>query len=320
MRMKKVILGIIKLIIFQAAIMGSLILVDWLFMPLWLTDTIAFALLGIGSILFIVAGVFRSKAKGQNNENVQRDAEVKPRVHKTNKRKTVLVAAFTFAIVSAVLFVGVTCFHRKPVIETVPENVVEFGEKYPEAREYVQDFMELKDVDFDMDVTADMSEKKIPLFIQWDKRWGYRDYGGNYIGVAGCGPSCVAMVACGLKQDSSINPYVVGNYAAEQGLYTYGQGTSWDIMTTGAEHYGLTVYDGSVSAQYIRDNLSDDSPMICSMKPGDFTYTGHFIVLTGIDDNGLVVVNDPNSPKNSAKKWDVDTLVSQMKSVWMYRL
>ena len=92
---------------------------------------------------------------------------------------------------------GITCFHRKPVIETVPENVVEFGEKYPEAREYVQDFMELKDVDFDMDVTTDMSQKRIPLFIQWDKRWGYRDYGGNYIGAAGCGPTCVAMVACG---------------------------------------------------------------------------------------------------------------------------
>ena len=300
--------------------MGSLILVDWLFMPLWLTDTIAFVLLGIGSVLFIVAGILRSKARGKNKENIKCSIRNKQSVNRAKKSKPIIKVALAFAMIIAILYVGFTCFHRKPVIETVPENVVEFGEKYPEAREYVQDFMELKDVDFDMDVTADMSEKKIPLFIQWDKRWGYRDYGGNYIGVAGCGPSCVAMVACGLKQDSSINPYVVGNYAAEQGLYTYGQGTSWDIMTTGAEHYGLTVYDGSVSAQYIRDNLSDDSPMICSMKPGDFTYTGHFIVLTGIDENGLVVVNDPNSPKNSAKKWDVDALVSQMKSVWMYRL
>ncbi|MCR5100477.1 MAG: hypothetical protein K6B41_03875 [Butyrivibrio sp.] len=60
--------------------------------------------------------------------------------------------------------------------------------------------------------------------------------------------------------------------------------------------------------------------MICSMKPGDFTYTGHFIVLTDIDEDGLVTVNNPNSPMNSAQKWDVDTLVSQMKCVWMYEL
>ena len=39
-----------------------------------------------------------------------------------------------------------------------------------------------------------------------------------------------------------------------------------------------------------------------------------------IDEKGLVTVNDPNSPKNSSKKWDVDKLVSQMKSIWMYRL
>jgi hypothetical protein len=54
------------------------------------------------------------------------------------------------------------------------------------------------------------------------------------------------------------------------------------------------------------------------MKPGDFTYTGHFIVLTGIDEDGLIIVNDPNSPTNSSKHWEVGTLVSQMKSIWKY--
>jgi hypothetical protein len=39
-----------------------------------------------------------------------------------------------------------------------------------------------------------------------------------------------------------------------------------------------------------------------------------------IDEKGLVTVNDSNSPKNSSKKWDVDKLVSQMKSIWMNRL
>jgi hypothetical protein len=56
------------------------------------------------------------------------------------------------------------------------------------------------------------------------------------------------------------------------------------------------------------------------MSPGDFTKTGHFIVLTGIDSNGKIIVNDPNSPKNSNKHWDVNTLVSQMKGVWKYNI
>ncbi|MDC7280633.1 C39 family peptidase [Butyrivibrio fibrisolvens] len=59
-------------------------------------------------------------------------------------------------------------------------------------------------------------------------------------------------------------------------------------------------------------------PLICSMTPGDFTKTGHFIVLTGVTDDGQIIVNDPNSPKNSKKHWDVDILVSQMKSIWKY--
>ena len=54
------------------------------------------------------------------------------------------------------------------------------------------------------------------------------------------------------------------------------------------------------------------------MKPGDFTKGGHFIVLTGFDENGKVVVNDPNSRINSDKHCDVDVLVSQMKGIWKY--
>ncbi|MCD8152609.1 MAG: C39 family peptidase [Clostridiales bacterium] len=39
------------------------------------------------------------------------------------------------------------------------------------------------------------------------------------------------------------------------------------------------------------------------MGPGDFTTGGHFIVLTGIDSDGNVIVNDPNSRINSEKHY-----------------
>lgn len=63
--------------------------------------------------------------------------------------------------------------------EPIPEEIIEFGEKYPEASDYVRHFNKYKDKDFDMDVSKEMAERDTPLFIQWDKRWGYRDYGGN---------------------------------------------------------------------------------------------------------------------------------------------
>lgn len=54
------------------------------------------------------------------------------------------------------------------------------------------------------------------------------------------------------------------------------------------------------------------------MKPGDFTTTGHFIVLTGLTDDGKLMINDPNSITRSEKRWDIDTIVGQAKSAWTY--
>ena len=202
----------------------------------------------------------------------------------------------------------------------VPEEIQEFVEKYPEAAEYAENYAKYADKDLDDDVKKEMKKSSIPLFIQWDKKWGYRSYGEGYVGTSGCGPTCLAMVACGLKQDDSITPKSVCEYADENGFYVSGQGTSWSLMTTGAEHYGLSSSQGEISERYILDNLSEKTPMICSMKPGDFTTSGHFIVLTGIDDNGKVIVNDSNSRKNSDKHWDAKDLVSQMKGIWVFSL
>ncbi len=117
--------------------------------------------------------------------------------------------------------------------------------------------------------------------------------------MEGCGPTCLAMIVCGLKNDPAINPYEVSKYSADSNFYIYGEGTSWSLMTEGARHYGLNVSEGTISPEYIIDNLSSSTPMICSMTPGDFMTSGHFIVLTGVDSNGKIIVNDPNSRKNS---------------------
>ena len=48
------------------------------------------------------------------------------------------------------------------------------------------------------------------------------------------------------------------------------------------------------------------------MRTGTFTNGGgHFIVLTGIDENGKVTVNDPNSVERSNKKWDLSYIINQ---------
>ena len=65
----------------------------------------------------------------------------------------------------------------------------------------------------------------------------------------------------------------------------------------------------------MKDWLDAGGLIVCSMWPGDFTSTGHFILIRGYDDKGFFV-NDPNRRSNSEKQWDYDTLSSQMKCLW----
>lgn len=202
---------------------------------------------------------------------------------------------------------------------SIPDSLLELKEKYPETADFVDSYAEYQDTEFDMDISDEIVEGEIPLFIQWDKRWGYCMYGTDFFGVNGCGPTCLAMVVCGLTNDAEYNPYDIAMFSMSNDYYISGQGTSWNLMTEGARNLGLTVESGNITQWYIEHNLSSQSPMICSMEPGDFTYTGHFIVLTGIDEDGKIIVNDPNSYINSKKHWEISDLLPQIKSIWCYR-
>lgn len=54
------------------------------------------------------------------------------------------------------------------------------------------------------------------------------------------------------------------------------------------------------------------------MGPGDFTTTGHFIVICGIDENGRAIIRDPNSAERTNKPWDLDKLIAQARNFWAY--
>ena len=176
----------------------------------------------------------------------------------------------------------------------------------------------LKSKNFDIDVSNEVIEENIPLFIQWDERWGYKTYGSDFLAVTGCGPTCLSMVVCGLTGECKWNPYEVAKFSEQQGYYVPGEGTSWDLMSIGAIQLGLNSEYGIISKEFLMSNLSHDRPIICSMYPGDFTDVGHFIILTGIDPDGCIRVNDPNSRINSEKPWNIDELLPQIRSLWIF--
>jgi predicted double-glycine peptidase len=89
-------------------------------------------------------------------------------------------------------------------------------------------------------------------------------------------------------------------------------------MTEGASHFGIKGSELNLSKGTVLSELQAGHPIICSMRPGDFTSQGHFIVLVGVQD-GKIIVNDPNSTERSNVLWDFDVLQPQIKNLWAFK-
>lgn len=160
---------------------------------------------------------------------------------------------------------------------------------------------------------------QIPIFYQWTSTWGYAKYGEEQIAIDGCGPTCLAMVAVGLTGDTSYTPKKVADISMEIGTYLSDTGTTWDLMEKGPGQMGFQSWQmKSWSASAILQELESGHPVICSMKEGNFTTQGHFIVLAGVAEDGKVLVNDPNSKVRTQTEWDAQELLDQAKGMWAF--
>lgn len=197
-----------------------------------------------------------------------------------------------------------------------PEQLIELLQNNEETADFVFDYPEKKDT-APADTVGEVVQGQVPLLLQWDERWGYAFYADDMIAVNGCGPTAIAMVAAGLTGDNTVTPYKVAQFSAGNGYYAGDSGTSWSLMTEGAQQFGIYGEEMGLSEDEVFSALENGHPIICSMRPGDFTTTGHFIVLTGVED-GKIRVNDPNSRVRSGKLWDYSRLEYQINNLWVY--
>ena len=202
-------------------------------------------------------------------------------------------------------------------MDDYPLSLLEMLSRDLDLLDFVVDFP-LKKGHIYSESVGDVVLGEMPLLLQWDSRWGYASYGENYVAISGCAPTSLAMVIVSLTGDDSVTPYVVAHYAEEAGYYAKGIGTSWSLMTEGSSHFGVVGTVLSLDKERIYQILEMGYPIICSMRPGDFTSVGHFIVLAGVRD-GKIVVRDPNSKKRSQLLWDYDVLAPQIKNLWYFR-
>ena len=200
-----------------------------------------------------------------------------------------------------------------------PDDLIELLANNPETYQFVCEYPRYKGVNTVEDISDDLYGGGVPLLLQWDIRWGYKDYGSNMMALTGCGPTCLSMVSSYLLADTSLTPSAVADFAMENGYYDteYNSGTLWTLMSEGAEDLGLTANEVPLDPDCIRDSLMQGHPLIMSMGPGEFTSEGHFIVVTGMV-NDQFRINDPNSIARSSRLWDYEEFADQVQAIWEF--
>lgn len=186
------------------------------------------------------------------------------------------------------------------------------GENNPEGKQFVY---------------VDQSELRgVPLFLQYDPRWGGMMYSivndpKQTIASSGCGPTSFSMAASYYKVtskdvdfngDGIITPNEACGYSIRKGYRTVNSGTSWGFFSDIGSNLGLNIEQCDISnGQAVIDALRGGKLVVASMTAGHFTMAGHYILLTGIDSNNFVTVNDPSSADRSNQKWSFQSIIQQ---------
>lgn len=198
-----------------------------------------------------------------------------------------------------------------------PEGLVELLENNGETEQFVLNYP-FREEDPEIDLSAVDLKKGVPLFMQWDERWGYLEYGDDMVALNGCGPMCLAMAGYYVTGNAAFYPDRIVEFALANNFYAEGNGSKWTLISVGGPALGLDVKELPLVESKVAAYLQAGHPVIAVMGPGDFTSTGHFIVLTGYRE-GMVTVNDPNSYVNSGKAWNFAEIQDQIRNLWVVK-
>lgn len=162
---------------------------------------------------------------------------------------------------------------------------------------------------------AEWRAGEVPELYQIDPAWADEPYAGGTVGENGCGPTCLAMAYVALTGRTDMDPATMAAFSEREG-YTVDGMTAWALMTEGAHALGLTSEELPANAASIRAALEAGQVIIASVRPGDFTTTGHFIVLAGIAANGELEIRDPNSAERTHETWGIERVLGQCANLW----
>ena len=166
-------------------------------------------------------------------------------------------------------------------------------------------------------------------YLQTDPRWDACDYSAKgeqtTIGASGCGPTAMAMVLA-TWVDKSVNPKTECAWALAHGFKAPHQGTYYGYFEEAGRRYGLNTYRlnytnlyGNATSAYhaqARDALDRGELVIACMGKGNWTRSGHYVLVWKINGN-VIYINDPASTKAHRVRGDYAVFRREVKYYWV---
>ena len=186
---------------------------------------------------------------------------------------------------SLTLVTAMLCACGRQSVETqptVPETTVFVETLPPETQEPTVVETEPEPITYDT----------VPLFFQTD--YPYIKYGGGTIATDGCSMTCLAMIATYMTDRE---------YTPEQLVYHFGRygKTNVERLEYGIEQLGLPCEKNFDWRETQRGLQEGKVAIVMENARSPFTTGQHFIVLSGLTDDGLVIVKDPFEPNYSSE-------------------
>lgn len=132
----------------------------------------------------------------------------------------------------------------------------------------------------------------VPLFYQTD--YPYIKFGDGTIATSGCSMTCLSMVATYMTDHE---------YTPDQLVYHFGKygKTNVERLEYAAQQLGLP-YEKNFDWRETQKALEEGKvAIVMENDRSPFTTGQHFIVLSGLTDDGLVIVKDPFEPNYSSE-------------------
>lgn len=157
-----------------------------------------------------------------------------------------------------------------------------------------------------------------PHLYSDDKDWADIPFGASTIGLSGSSATALAMVHVYETGSTDITPVEVAKWANENNAASTSLEAVDKVLTEGAGALGLKAAPLENSAIAIRQAVASGRPVVAVLNQGAVAPVASAVVITGVDQDSRLVVNDPTSSENTARTWAFDEVLDNAHALYGY--